>query len=54
MARVGELWNGRGLDGIELTVDIASQIEAWRDRYASTVGMAKYRRAAAWATYETA
>jgi hypothetical protein len=54
MAKAGERLNGRNLDGIELTVDIAGPIEAWRDRYASTIVMRKYRRAAAWAPDETA
>jgi hypothetical protein len=47
-------WNGQGLDNVGLTVDIAPAIEAWRDRFVSQVGVAKYRRAAGWAVDETA
>jgi hypothetical protein len=34
--------------------DLAAQIEAWKDRFVSDVGIAKNRRAAAWAMDETA
>jgi hypothetical protein len=47
-------WNGQGLDNVGLTVDIAPAIEAWRDRFVSQVGVAKYRRAAGWAVDEAA
>ncbi|GJD87258.1 hypothetical protein BHAOGJBA_0758 [Methylobacterium hispanicum] len=39
---------------VEIAADVAPSIEAWRDRFVSTVGIAKYRRAAGWAVDEVA
>ncbi|SFE90851.1 hypothetical protein [Methylobacterium sp. yr596] len=39
---------------VEISADVMPQIEAWRDRFVSSVGIAKYRRAAGWAVDEVA
>ncbi|MEE7478821.1 MULTISPECIES: hypothetical protein [Methylobacterium] len=39
---------------VQLATDVAPNIEAWRDRFVLTVGIAKYWRAAGWALDETA
>lgn len=39
---------------IRLAADVMPAIEAWRGRFVSSVGEAKYRRAAGWAIDETA
>ncbi|WP_247637397.1 hypothetical protein [Methylobacterium sp. 37f] len=44
----------RSFDGVEMTTDLGASIEAWKERFVSTVGMAKYRRAFGWAVDETA
>ncbi len=54
-------FNLSDFDGVDLAVDLASEIERWRDEFVRTVGMtdynrgmAKYRRAAGWAVDEVA
>lgn len=39
---------------VQIAADVAPAIEAWRDRFVSSVGIAKYRRAAGWAVDEVA
>ncbi|CAM3147110.1 hypothetical protein JHFBIEKO_0245 [Methylobacterium mesophilicum] len=39
---------------VRIASDVGPLIEDWRDRFVSTVGIAKYRRAAGWAMDETA
>lgn len=39
---------------VRIASDVGPLIEEWRDRFVSTVGIAKYRRAAGWAMDETA
>ncbi|WP_200927260.1 hypothetical protein [Methylobacterium sp. Leaf88] len=39
---------------VRMASDVGPLIEDWRDRFVSTVGIAKYRRAAGWAMDETA
>ncbi len=39
---------------VRIAADVAGPIAAWRDRFVSTVGEAKYRRAAGWAVDEVA
>jgi hypothetical protein len=39
---------------VKIAADVAGPIEAWRDRFVSSVGEAKYRRAAGWTVDEVA
>jgi hypothetical protein len=39
---------------VGIATDVAGQIKEWRLRFVSTVGEAKYRRAAGWAVDEVA
>lgn len=52
--RTSDGFNVNGFEGVVLGIELGEAIGAWRDRYCSTVGLAKSRRAAGWAVDETA